>query len=164
MKKIHFYALAVIASVALWSCGGSNEQKSSSEVVDNTSIATSQDITIESDDRMKFNITEFKVNAGETVTLTLKHVGTMSKEVMGHNVVILDKGVNLSAFAADAIKAKDTDYIPAGYENLIIAYTRIIGGGESDTITFSLTEPGTYEFLCSFPGHSAIMKGTIIAE
>ncbi|WP_256377550.1 plastocyanin/azurin family copper-binding protein [Pedobacter sp. L105] len=42
--------------------------------------------------------------------------------------------------------------------------TKLIGGGESDTIMFTINEKGTYDYVCSFPGHSALMKGKLIIE
>lgn len=172
MKKFNLYVLAAFASVTFWACGGSGNNSSESNSAATTeesattssNAALSQEIVLEGNDQMKFNATEFKVKAGEPVTLKLSHTGTMSKDVMGHNVVVLTPSADLSTFAADAIKAKATDYIPEGHESSIIAHTKLIGGGESDTITFTLSEAGTYEFLCSFPGHSSIMKGTITAE
>ena len=44
------------------------------------------------------------------------------------------------------------------------AHTKIIGGGESDSVTFpvaKLAAADSYTFFCSFPGHSSIMKGTL---
>ena len=176
MKKIQFYVLAVFACFALLSCGGSGERKtetnsatkpeikSTEPQVTSSAAPLSQEVVLEGNDQMQFNTTEFRVKAGDPIHLTLKHVGTMKKDVMGHNVVILKKGSDLNAFAAEAIKAKSTDYIPASLDNEIIAHTKLLGGGDSDTITFTLDEPGTYEFLCSFPGHSALMKGKIVAE
>jgi len=43
-------------------------------------------------------------------------------------------------------------------------YTRMLGGGESDTITFDAPEPGTYIFICSFPGHYQLMMGEFIVS
>ena len=40
----------------------------------------------------------------------------------------------------------------------------MIGGGESDTITFDAPEPGTYIFICSFPGHYQLMMGEFIVS
>ena len=40
----------------------------------------------------------------------------------------------------------------------------MIGGGQSDTIEFDAPEPGTYDFICSFPGHYSVMKGKFIVE
>lgn len=55
----------------------------------------------------------------------------------------------------------DSGYLPAG-DKRIIAATKIVGGGESTTITFStsaLERCGDYSFFCSYPGHSAMMRG-----
>ena len=121
-------------------------------------------VELESNDAMQFNNTEIKVPVGKTIALTLKHTGKMAKEVMGHNFVLLNKGVDFTAFAEKAAAAKDNNHIPADAGKDIIAHTGLIGGGESATVEFTVTEAGTYDFLCSFPGHSAIMKGKLIAE
>ncbi|MBX2985466.1 MAG: azurin [Bacteroidia bacterium] len=122
------------------------------------------EVTIEGNDQMKFNLTEIKVKEGQTVKLTLNHVGKAPKAVMGHNLVILASGVDMMAFSKDAISAKATDYIPEKDLKNIIAHTKLIGGGESDVIEFQAPAKGTYDFLCSFPGHSALMKGKFIVE
>ncbi|MGD1893724.1 MAG: plastocyanin/azurin family copper-binding protein [Cyclobacteriaceae bacterium] len=46
----------------------------------------------------------------------------------------------------------------------MIVHTKFIGGGESDTITFEAPSPGTYDYICSFPGHYALMQGKLIVE
>lgn len=119
-------------------------------------------LEISSNDQMQYDKTELKVKTGQKITLTLKHTGKMKKEVMGHNWVLLKIGTDIPIFAAKAVKAKDNEYIPSGDE--IIAHTKIIGGGESDSITFDAPEKGIYDFICSFPGHYAIMKGKLIVE
>ena len=40
----------------------------------------------------------------------------------------------------------------------------IIGDGETAVIEFDSPAVGEYEFLCSFPGHSGMMKGKFIVE
>lgn len=114
------------------------------------------------DDNMKFDKSELRVKAGDKVTLVLKHVGKMPAKVMGHNFVLLKKGTDVPKFATKAIAASATDYIPEGDE--VIAYTKMLGGGETDTITFDAPAKGTYDFICSFPGHYGIMKGKFIVE
>lgn len=121
-------------------------------------------VDIGSNDQMQFDKNELKVPAGEPIVLTLKHTGKMAKNVMGHNFVLLDQGVDFKGFAEKAAVATDTEYIPISEEGSIIAHTKVIGGGESDTVEFTITEAGTYEFLCTFPGHYAIMRGVLIAE
>lgn len=122
-----------------------------------------KDVVVNSNDAMKFDVSEIKVKAGEEIKLTLNHTGKLGKDVMGHNFVVLAQGTDVQAFANSAIQAKANDYIPEGNDS-VLAHTKVIGGGESDTITFTLKEKGTYEFICSFPGHSFMMKGVIIVE
>lgn len=164
--KVSFLALATM--FALQSCGGKTTEKTEETTttteetvaVDET---VSNDISIESNDAMQYSTNELRVKAGE-ITLTLKHTGKMEKSVMGHNLVVLKMGTDINAFGAKAADAKATDYIPASEAGSIVAHTKLLGGGESDTITFSITEPGTYDYICSFPGHLALMKGKLIVE
>jgi len=120
-------------------------------------------IVITSDDYMKFNTREIIVQSGKIVKLTLKHIGQLDVQVMGHNFVLLKKKVNLIEFANKAATARDNQYIPVGSDEVIV-YTDMIGGGQETTIEFLPPEPGVYDFVCSFPGHYAMMKGKFIVE
>lgn len=124
---------------------------------------TTTKITVESSDQMKYNVSQIKVKAGQSITLTLKHTGKMPVEAMGHNLVILQRGTDVAAFANLAARAKSTGYIPAGSKQ-VIAATKVIGGGQTTTITFTAPAKGIYDFICSFPGHYGIMKGKLIVE
>lgn len=120
-------------------------------------------ITIESSDQMKYNLSQIKVKAGQTVTLTLKHVGKMPIQAMGHNLVILQKGTDIVAFTRLASTAKATGYVPSGSKS-VIAATKLIGGGQETSITFTAPAKGVYDFICSFPGHFSMMKGKLVVE
>lgn len=122
------------------------------------------EITIEGNDQMQFNLNEIKVKAGSTVKLTLKHVGEMSVTQMGHNWVLLEQGTDIMEFGQKAATAKERGYIPESEENKVIVFTDILGGGEEDTIEFEAPAKGTYDFICSFPGHVSLMKGKFIVE
>ncbi|HKK26383.1 MAG TPA: azurin [Gracilimonas sp.] len=121
------------------------------------------EITIEGNDQMKYNLNEIKVEEGQTVKLTLKHVGKLPKAAMGHNWVLLTQGTNIQEFGAASAKAAGNDYIPEGTDNVIV-HTKMLGGGEETTIEFTAPAKGTYDFICSFPGHYAMMKGKFIVE
>jgi len=150
----------------------SEEQTSSPEATseeDTDQSASSEDkniaeLTIDGSDKMQYDKKELKVKAGQTVQLTLTHSGSMPKSAMGHNFVLLKNGVDPADFAKAAWKAKDNDYIPSDKADDIIAHTKVIGGGEETTITFKAPEKGTYDFLCTFPGHYANMHGKFIVE
>lgn len=118
-------------------------------------------IVVNSNDQMKFDTAEIRVKAGETIKLTLNHTGKLPVNAMGHNFVLLAKGTDLVKFSQAAMKAKGNDYIPA---NGVLAHTDLIGGGETTTVTFKAPAKGTYDFVCSFPGHYAMMKGKFIVE
>jgi len=121
-------------------------------------------LLIEGNDQMQFSKNELKAVAGKPIKLTLKHVGKIPKEAMGHNLVILQEDTDQSAFALKANEAKATDYIPESEKASVIAHTKLIGGGEEDTIEFTIDKKGSYPFVCSFPGHVAVMKGVLIVE
>lgn len=122
------------------------------------------EITIKGGDDMKFDKTTLKATAGQKVKLTLVHSGKLPKASMGHNFVLLKNGVNETDFATKALAAKDTDYIPAGSAGDIIAHTGMVGGGESTTIEFTAPARGAYTYICTFPGHSALMKGKLMVQ
>ena len=158
------FMLLTITGTLLVSCN-----KTEKEVVVDTPVETEavtpdvakQDtikITLNGNDKMQYDLSEIDVYEGQTVVLTLNHTGTMPMASMGHNVVLLKNGTDLEKFEAEAAKAQKDGYIPADTSE-IIAHTKLLGGGESDTITFQAPEKGTYDFLCSFPGHYSVMKG-----
>ncbi|HLS28244.1 MAG TPA: plastocyanin/azurin family copper-binding protein [Opitutales bacterium] len=120
-------------------------------------------ITITGDDLMKFNVTEFAVKAGSEVKIIFKHIGKMPKEAMGHNLVVLEKGMNPIEFAGASVRFPRDEYISPDLKDSVIAFTRVLGPGEEQTITFTApSEAGDYPFVCSFPGHTpAGMRGVM---
>lgn len=180
--------LTVLGAVALVSCGNSKEEEEEEkftisdrdrqESVETPprrdTIGTNPDdqdpedgvvqIRLTGNDQMQFNKEELRAEAGQTVSLTLEHVGQLPETAMGHNFVLLEKETDVADFAQRAAQAGSNDYIPEGSEE-IIANTEMVGGGESTTIEFKVPEePGTYTFICSFPGHYVQMQGRFIVE
>ncbi len=131
-------------------------------------FALAEDVKLEltGNDQMQYSVKALEVTEGQKVTLSFKHIGQLPVVAMGHNVVILKPGTELPAFAAKCAPAKDHGYIPQDEESkaLIIAHTKMLGGGESDEITFTAPAPGAYPFLCTFPGHFAIMQGVLTVK
>jgi azurin len=169
-KSQNIAALALAFMFTLSSCGGNGEktppaaQPATHEAVAQTAPEVSNALTLEGNDQMQYSKSELRATAGKTITFTLKHIGTLDKNSMGHNFVLLKQGTDMNAFAQKAMAAKENDYIPKSESASIIAHTKLIGGGESDTITFEVPEKGTYDFICSFPGHVSVMKGKLIVE
>ena len=119
-------------------------------------------IVLNSYDNMIYDKNKIEVNSGKNIILTLNHKGKVSKEFMGHNFVLLKKGVNVDEYAKKAVLAKSNDYIPNSDE--AIAYTKMLGGGESTTISFLAPEAGIYTYICTFPGHYMMMRGELIVK
>ncbi|WP_271393597.1 azurin [Aequorivita sinensis] len=172
MKKL----LLVFAAALVMSCGD-NKKEEKTEMKIGTQKTVEKEvtedinadpnlavITIEGNDQMKFNKSEIRVKAGQKVKLTLKHVGKMSEDVMGHNWALLTADADMATVGQAAALAKETDYIPADMKDKFIVHTEMIGGGETTTIEFDAPAAGTYTFLCTFPGHYALMQGKFIVE
>ncbi|HEY8508007.1 MAG TPA: azurin [Steroidobacteraceae bacterium] len=122
-------------------------------------------LEIAGNDMMQYDKKELKVAADcTTVELTLKHTGKLPAQAMGHNWVLV-KTADLNAVANAGMAAGlKNDHVPPG-DKRVIAHTKVIGGGETTSVTFptSLLKKGEdYSFVCTFPGHSALMKGKFI--
>ncbi len=109
---------------------------------------------------MSFDKKELRAPAGSKVTLTL--VNNAQSPVMTHNWVLVAPGKVEEVGQAAATLSGDTDYIPPN--PAVLAHTRLAKPGESVSITFIAPPKGSYEFLCSSPGHYNLMKGTFTAE
>ena len=120
-------------------------------------------IEVTAGDNMKFNVATIEAKAGEELKIILTNIGSMPKEAMGHNLVILKKGADVTAFATAATTAKATDYIPPALKDQVLAHSELIGPRKSSEFTFKVpAEAGDYPFLCSFPAHFMVgMKGVI---
>jgi len=121
-------------------------------------------VEIHGTDQMTFDKTAINVpKACSQFTVTLTHPGDMPKNVMGHNWV-LSTQADMQGVLDDGQKAGEAqDYVKPG-DTRVIAHTRLIGGGEQDSVTLDTKQlkAGTdYSFYCSFPFHSTLMKGTL---
>lgn len=115
-------------------------------------------------DQMSFDKKELVVAPDCTqVELTLKHTGKMPAQQMGHNWVLV-KASDVAGVANEGMTAGlANDYIKKG-ETRVIAHTKVIGGGQSTSVTFptsALKKGEAYTYFCSFPGHFAVMKGVL---
>jgi azurin len=129
-----------------------------------TGFAANCSIDLVSNDGLAFDKKEVSVSAGcETITINLRHEGRLPAASMGHNVVIAQTP-HVAALGQEGMKAGvGNQYVPPG-DARVIAHTKVIGGGETTSTTFPgnrLTPGGDYTFFCSFPGHWAVMKGSL---
>lgn len=124
-------------------------------------------VSISGNDQMQFSLKEFEVKAGEEVELEFKNVGKLPKIAMGHNLVILNEGVSAIAFGGKAMQAgaNATNALPDAVKGDVLAYTKLLGPGEVEMIKFKAPlKPGVHQFVCTFPGHYAMMRGIMVVK
>ena len=120
-------------------------------------------VTIAVDNTMKYSTTAISARPGETLRVVLQSKATMPKTTTAHNFVLLAQGTTVAAFLKAGTLSKNTDFIAPDQKDRVIAATPLAGPGETVEVTFKVPDrPGTYEFICTFPGHYALgMKGTL---
>ena len=169
VSRIVLVCVCVASAALLNSCGGKPEDKSSTveakaePAPPAKPVGPLKKVEITANDKMKFSVYEIIVAPSQPVEITLTNVGTMPKFSMGHNLVILYLGADTDAFVIEASNHPTNDYIPPASDSIILAYTKLLGPNESDTITFTAPSiKGDYPFICSFPGHYQVgMKGVL---
>jgi azurin len=123
-------------------------------------------INLTAGDDMKYSTPALTAKPGESLHVVLKNTGTMPKMAAAHNFVLLKASTKPEAVATASMTAQATGYIPDQFKADILAHTNLAGPNETVDVTFTAPKaPGTYPFLCTFPGHFASgMKGTLTVK
>lgn len=120
--------------------------------------------TVEANDAMQYNTKTITVpKTCKSFKVTLKHTGKLPVTAMGHNWV-LSHSSDETGVIADGMKAGASNNYEKPGDARIIAHTKLIGGGESDTTAINVAKLKSgeqYAFFCTFPGHAALMKGIL---
>ncbi|HEX5177133.1 MAG TPA: azurin [Chthoniobacteraceae bacterium] len=182
MKRIsflaHFTACAVttVSLVLFAACDNKTASSSGQDAGESSAKAAPPEapdpnlpekkVEITGNDQMKFDVVAIEAKPGQKVTVTLKNLGTMPKVSMGHNFVLLKPGIDPAKFVEAGQMHMARDFIAPEMESQVIAHTKLLGPGETDTISFAAPrKPGAYTYICSFPGHFAIgMKGVLTVQ
>jgi len=115
-----------------------------------------RELTIGTLPGLKYDTEMFSVRAGEKVKLTLKN-----DDDMLHNIVIVNPG-KADAVGEAALQlgldGEAMQYVPDSED--VLFYSKILQPESSEAIYFTAPEePGTYQFVCTFPGHYLVMRG-----
>lgn len=123
-------------------------------------------VRITAGDDMKFSVTEIKAKRGEQLRIVLASRGTLPKVAMAHNVVVLAKGTDITAFVNASAMARDAAFVAPSFKTHVLAATPLAGNGETVEVAFTVPKaPGRYDFVCSFPGHLlAGMRGVLVVS
>lgn len=121
-------------------------------------------VDIEASDRIAFNTQLIEVDRScREFTVHLHHSGRLEYTRMGHNWVLARASEQQAVANAGLLGGLGHSFVRPG-DMRVLAATRLLGGGESDSVTFpvSLLEDGEdYMFFCSFPGHAPLMRGIL---
>jgi plastocyanin len=123
-----------------------------------------QTVTIKTlPERLLYDLREFKVKAGAPVKLVFEN-----PDVTPHNLLIVQPGAADEVGLAGNEMAKLTDgmarhFIPDSTK--ILHKTKLLQQGETEILRFTAPEkPGSYPYICTFPGHWLVMKGEMIVK
>lgn len=159
----------ILAALLLSSCGSSSNQQEetqiqpeprpaydakainpSATVVELFVLAQGADMS-----KMEYDQKTLEVPAGCTVKLNIK--STSPDASMPHNWVLVHKGT-MEKVATEGLQAgRDRSFVPDSPD--VLVFSKLLGPNEEETLTFPAPPPGTYEFVCTYPGHWSIMNG-----
>lgn len=124
-----------------------------------------REITLRADKvNLAFDIEEFTVYAGEQVQLTfINPEGALHP----HNVLIVRPGTATRIGMLVNRKMRDPEFLKdpnPGTSDVLFA-SSLLQAGEEEVMEFTApTEPGEYPYVCTFPGHWAVMKGIMVVK
>jgi azurin len=127
--------------------------------------AAQRTVELVATDNMKFNTTTIEARPGETLRIVVQAAGQMPKIAMAHNFVLLQPGTDPGSFANEGAMHRGSDFIAPGQAGRVISKTPMAGAGETVEVTLTAPGPGSYPFVCTFPGHAvAGMAGTLVVR
>lgn len=107
---------------------------------------------------LAFEPTELTCPTGARVRLIFRHTGQRLPQE--HNWVLVLPGTSEAVMQAGMAAGQKAGYVPPG-DARVLAATPMCGRGQEAVIEFTAPPPGDYPFLCTFPGHGAVMRGTL---
>ena len=109
-------------------------------------------------ERMMYDVKELTVKPGKKIKLTFAN-----PDFMPHNMMLVKPGkadeVGLKAIALGA-GGFEVGFVPQSDD--ILWSIKLVDHGQEEVIEFTApTTEGAYPYICSFPGHHLLMRGTL---
>ena len=121
---------------------------------------TCQDTTLEisvKGDALQFDLERLEVAAGIDVVLCFTNVSGFSQ----HNWVLAPNGTGNYVAQRGIAAGPDNDYVQPD-DSAVIVHTRLVDPRETVELRFTISDPGNYQFICTFPGHNFTMFGDFV--
>lgn len=110
-------------------------------------------------DALTFTEESFDVNAGDAVTLNFVNSSASNQ----HNWVLVRDGTK-DAVAANGTAAGPVNGWLDPADAAVLAASALLEPGASEELVFTAPAAGTYQFVCTFPGHNITMFGDFIVH
>jgi azurin len=116
---------------------------------------------------MSYDVTSIHAKAGQKVKITFKNESALAP--LQHSLIVCKPGSReRMQAAADAMMTDMPKWMAKGFipeSPDMLHHTKLLNPGESETLEFTAgPEKGDYPYVCTFPGHSRIMQGTLTVE
>ena len=108
---------------------------------------------------LEFDKDRFEVPIGSEVVLVFNNVSSLNQ----HNWVIVQAGQKDAVAVRGTVAGPGNDWIQPEDPD-VIAQTALLNPGESGEVRFAAPPPGTYQFVCTFPGHNTTMFGEFVVN
>jgi azurin len=123
---------------------------------------THQVVNVKAVEGLKYDVMNFTVKAGQPIAIVFSDADQLQ-----HNLVVTKPGTfEPCCKAADAMAAApdaiQRNYIPTTAD--IIKASKLLNPGETEVLKFPALTAGEYPYLCTFPGHCHVMRGTMKVE
>ena len=107
--------------------------------------------------QMRYDVAEFTVPPGAQVKIVLENVDDMP-----HNLVFFQAGTDVVAVTNKNMEkpeeALKRDWLPE--DPRMLAHSKMVNPKMTDEFIFTAPDkPGTYPYVCTFPGHALSMQG-----
>lgn len=112
-------------------------------------------------EQMQYDLRYFAVQAGKPVEILVEN-----DDAMPHNLVIVQPGALQEVAVAGGVLPPPSDpsakaYVPASPK--VLESTPLVQPGDTATLNFVAPhKPGSYPFMCTFPGHWVRMYGVML--
>lgn len=145
-----------VVTVAISACGGG---VAGSTPTPGAGTGKTVQFDLTAGDDVAFNTKTLAAESGSKVTVTFTNKSS-GKEF---NWVLSQPGKMLRVVTDGQSEGEANGYLKQDDPN-VIAHTKLLNPGESDTITFDAPGAGEYPFFCTYPGFYTRLNGTLTVK
>lgn len=151
MKKLLVTIILILTVSLLLACGSDEvaEEAPTEGPPQETINVEMNDIYFGETNDNATNPPVWTVTSGAEVTATLENKGALE-----HNWAILKLGETLEGIPYDE----------ATHQSLLLFEANKVPGKQTKQVSFTVSEPGEYQVICTIAGHSLLMQGKLVVR